>query len=63
MLVAHLSDTHLLADPTEDLWDHNTTRNLAATVEALPKDLDVMVLTGDIAEAGAPDAYRRARAP
>ena len=62
MLVAQLSDTHLLADPGARLWGHDTTRNLAAVMEALPPWVDVMVVTGDIAEDGAPDAYRRALA-
>ena len=60
VLVAQLSDTHLLADPSAQLWGHNTTRNLVAVLEALPPRVDVMVVTGDIAEDGAPDAYRRA---
>lgn len=60
MLVAQLSDTHLLADPSARLWGHNTTRNLVAVLDALPPRVDVMVVTGDIAEDGAPDAYRRA---
>lgn len=42
------------------MWDHNTTHNLAAVMEALPPRVDVMVVTGDIAEAGAAEAYRRA---
>ena len=62
MLVAQLSDTHLLADPGARLWGHDTTRNLAAVMEALPPRVDVMVVTGDIAEDGTPDAYRRALA-
>ena len=61
VLVAQLSDTHLLADPSARLWGHNTTRNLVAVLEALPPRVDVMVVTGDIAEDGAPDAYRRGR--
>jgi 3',5'-cyclic-AMP phosphodiesterase len=60
VLVAQLSDTHLLADPTARLGRHNTTRNLAAVVEALPPRIDVMVVTGDIAEDGTHEAYRRA---
>ena len=60
MQLAHLSDTHLLADPNARLWDHNTTRNLAAVIEALPARVDVMVITGDVAEDGTREAYRRA---
>jgi 3',5'-cyclic-AMP phosphodiesterase len=60
VLVAQLSDTHLLADPSASLGGHNTTRNLQAVLEALPPRVDLLVVTGDIAEDGAPDAYRRA---
>ena len=60
VLLAQLSDTHLLADPDSRLGNHNTTRSLTAVVEALPTGVDVMVVTGDVAEDGTPDAYRRA---
>jgi Icc protein len=59
VLVAQLSDTHLLSDAGAMLWGHNTTRNLMAVMEALPPRVDVMVVTGDIAEDGTADAYRR----
>jgi Icc protein len=62
MLLAQLSDTHLLADPGALLWDHNTTRSLAAVVEELPLEVDVMVVTGDVSEDGTPEAYQRALA-
>jgi len=62
VLLAQLSDTHLLADPTAPLWGHNTTRSLAAVIEVLPPRVDVMVVTGDIAEDGTDAAYRRALA-
>jgi Icc protein len=62
VLVAHLSDTHLLADPTAELWGRNTTRSLEAVLSTLPGRVDVMIITGDIAEDGAPEAYRRAMA-
>ncbi|MGZ6972853.1 MAG: metallophosphoesterase family protein [Acidimicrobiia bacterium] len=60
MLVAQLSDTHLLADEEMTLWGLNTTRNLVAVLDALPPRVDVVVVTGDIAEDGTPEAYRRA---
>ena len=60
MLVAQLSDTHLLADPTARYGGHNTTDNLAAVVELLPAGIDVMVVTGDVAEDRSHEAYRRA---
>jgi 3',5'-cyclic-AMP phosphodiesterase len=62
VLLAQLSDTHLLADPRARLWGHNTTRSLAAVVEALPLGVGVMVVTGDVAEDGTPEAYQRALA-
>jgi Icc protein len=62
VLLAQLSDTHLLADPAAPLRGHNTTTSLVAVLDALPPRVDVMVLTGDIAEDGAPEAYRRAMA-
>ncbi len=61
VLVAQLSDTHLLPDPDARLWDHNPAENLVAVMDALPADLDVMVLTGDVAESGSPEAYRVAQ--
>ena len=59
VLLAQLSDTHLLGDPTAELWGHNTTRSLTSVMESLPPKVDVMVVTGDLAEDGTPDAYRR----
>jgi Icc protein len=60
VLLAQLSDTHLLADPTAELWGHNTTRSLDAVMAALPPSVDVMVVTGDVSEDGHPESYRRA---
>lgn len=60
VLVAQLSDTHLLADPNARLWGQNTTRSMAAVMEALPPRVDVMVVTGDVAEDGTHEAYQRA---
>jgi 3',5'-cyclic-AMP phosphodiesterase len=62
VLLAQLSDTHLLADPDALLWDVNTTRSLASVVDALPVGVDVMVVTGDVSEDGTPEAYQRALA-
>jgi Icc protein len=58
VLVAQLSDTHLLADPSARVWDHNPAENLSAVIDALPDQLDVLVITGDITEDGTRDAYR-----
>jgi Icc protein len=62
VLLAQLSDTHLLADPTTELWGHNTTRNLGAVLEVMPTWVDVIVVTGDVSEDGAPQSYQRAMA-
>ncbi len=58
--MAQLSDTHLVADSSALLGGHNTTSNLVAVMHALPPRVDVMVVTGDIAEDGTAEAYRRA---
>ena len=58
VLLAQLSDTHLLADPGTRLWGHNTTHNLAAVMDALPLRVDVLVVTGDVAEDGSHEAYQ-----
>ncbi len=61
MLLAHLSDTHLLADPDARIRDHNPAENLAAVIDALPEQVDVMVVTGDVAEEGNPRSYHLAQ--
>ena len=61
MLVAQLSDTHVLADPGASAWGHNPAMNLVAVMNALPR-VDTIVVTGDVAEDGAEDAYRLADA-
>src|SRR5687768_4161836 len=64
-VVAHVSDTHLLhggaplggvADTVEAL--ERTTRQLAR----LGHRLDAIIVTGDVADLGEPDAYRLVRA-
>jgi Icc protein len=59
--MAQLSDTHLLRDPNAWRWGHHPVRNLAAVVDALPP-VDVVVVTGDVADDGSVDAYRLADA-
>jgi Icc protein len=61
VLMAQLSDTHLLHDPNGWRWGHNPAENLASVVENLPP-VDVVVVTGDIADDGSVDAYRLADA-
>jgi 3',5'-cyclic-AMP phosphodiesterase len=61
VLLAQLSDTHLLGDPDGWLWGHNPADNLAAVINALPP-VDAVVVTGDIADDGSVAAYRLADA-
>lgn len=64
-VIAHLSDTHLLGEgrplygkvPVEDRL-----RVVLERLEASPVDPDAIVFTGDLADIGEPDAYRRLRA-
>ncbi|MDO8338067.1 MAG: phosphodiesterase [Microcella sp.] len=64
-VIAHLSDTHLLGEgrplygkvPVEDRL-----RVALERLEASPVDPDAIVFTGDLADIGEPDAYRRLRA-
>lgn len=63
--IAHLSDTHLLAGGAPLGGAADTVRALDQAVEQLDRlgtVLDAIVVTGDIADLGEPDAYRLARA-
>ncbi|GAA2808218.1 metallophosphoesterase [Kitasatospora sp. CM 4170] len=58
IVIAHLSDIHIDSgqrslDRTQAVMDH---------LEALPYDLDAVLVTGDIADHGLPAEYERARA-
>jgi Icc protein len=57
VLIAQVSDTHLLADPNVSLFGHNPAKNLKAVLNALPP-VDAMVLSGDIADDASVAAYR-----
>lgn len=62
--IAHLSDTHLLAGgaPLGGVVDTVAALERAvAQLERLGTTLDAVVVTGDIADLGEPDAYRIAR--
>jgi 3',5'-cyclic-AMP phosphodiesterase len=61
VLLAQLSDTHLLRDPNAWRWGHNPAENLTSVMSALPH-VDAMVLTGDISDDGSVESYRRAMA-
>jgi Icc protein len=58
--LAHLSDTHLLAEPGDRLDGRDTAANLAAVLDAFDNRADVALVTGDIADVGALGAYRAA---
>jgi Icc protein len=59
VLMAQLSDTHLLRDRKASRWGHNPAENLASVMNALPS-VDAIVVTGDIADDGSVEAYRLA---
>ncbi|BCY10438.1 metallophosphoesterase [Actinoplanes sp. L3-i22] len=57
MRILHLSDTHLTREPGPA---HETLRQLLRDCADIP-DVDVVVVTGDVADDGSPEAYRAAR--
>jgi Icc protein len=61
VLIAQLSDTHLLRDPSAWRWGHNPAANLESVMDALPR-VDAIVVTGDIADDSSIEAYRSADA-
>jgi Icc protein len=68
-LIAHLSDTHFLGSSGDGsgrlLYDaidtDSTVHRAMAQLEASGLEIDALVFTGDIADLGEPDAYRRVR--
>jgi Icc protein len=61
MLLAQVSDTHLLRDPDASVWGQCPAANLASLMHALPP-VDVLSVTGDIADDGTIEAYQLADA-
>ena len=61
VLLAQISDTHLLSDPGASAWGQNPAENLASVMRALPP-VDALVATGDIVDDGTIEAYRLADA-
>jgi 3',5'-cyclic-AMP phosphodiesterase len=59
MLLAQVSDTHLLGDASASVWGQNPASNLASLLKALPP-VDAIAVTGDIADTGTIEAYRLA---
>jgi 3',5'-cyclic-AMP phosphodiesterase len=57
IVIAHLSDTHL------DLGDHAAERatRVLTYLHGLPRPVDVVLVTGDIADHGLPEEYEQAR--
>ncbi|MWV50145.1 phosphodiesterase [Rathayibacter sp. VKM Ac-2803] len=63
-VIAHLSDTHFLAEGAPLYGRVDTVARLAQAVERLEERggaLDAIVVTGDVADRGEEDAYRRVR--
>lgn len=64
-VIAHVSDTHLLAGGAPLVGVADTVMALEHTTTQLARlggRLDAIVLTGDVTDLGEPDAYRRIRA-
>ena len=61
VLMAQVSDTHLLSDPSVSVWGQNPAENLASVMNRLPP-VDAIVATGDIADDATIEAYRLADA-
>lgn len=64
MLVAQLTDIHLMAEPDQTLRGMNTQDSLQEVLDAvrdLPKLPDLLLLTGDLANDGDVSAYVRLR--
>jgi len=64
-VLAHISDTHLLGEGRALYGKVPVEQRLAtglARLEAAPIKPDALVFTGDLADLGEPDAYRRLRA-
>ena len=59
--LAQLTDTHISADPDELLAGVNTTDTLLDVIAAVKrhKDLDLVLLTGDLAETPCADTYKK----
>lgn len=64
-VIAHLSDTHLLAEGRELFGSVTVEQRLRSALERLEASAispHAVVFTGDLADLGEPDAYRRLRA-
>ena len=61
VLLAQVSDTHLLSDPSDSSRGHNPAANLESVMNRLPP-VDALVVTGDIADDPTIEAYQLADA-
>lgn len=64
-VIAHISDTHFLADGALLYGAVHTERNLTRALEQLERSgirPEALIFTGDLADLGEPDAYSRLRA-
>lgn len=62
--ILHITDTHWVRDPAEEVFGGNPDRSLAVVLDAalaLPRRPDGILITGDLADDGSPDTYRRLR--
>ncbi len=59
MLLAQVSDTHLVRDPDASVWGQNPAENLTSLLDELPP-VDALALTGDVADDATVAAYRLA---
>lgn len=61
----HLTDPHLFADEDGEIYGVRTAKTFATTLQhalmTASKDIDAILVTGDIAEDGRPATYRRFR--
>ena len=59
--LAQLSDLHLVGEAAPLPFGQDTAASLAAVVDAFPARPDLAVMTGDLADDGSIEAYRRIR--
>jgi 3',5'-cyclic AMP phosphodiesterase CpdA len=63
--LVHLSDTHILPNETDRLQGVDTLQNVRDILQAIEQSgihPDALVVSGDLANGGEPDSYRRLRA-
>ncbi len=62
LLIAQITDTHLFANPHQDLLGLPTVKSLQATLDhlsALQPKPDLLLLTGDLSQDTTPESYQR----